>query len=109
MLWWVVDQYQMRHVAAFFKRCGALWQLREIVIAVNVTVDDGEGRIAQQWQRIGNAARSFQNGVFRRVVDVNAVAAAIAQCVFNLHAEVRVIDNNVADTGARQVLDMPHD
>ena len=57
---WVVDQHQMRGVAAGLERSCADRQVRKIIVAIDIAVDDGERTVAQQVQGIGDATSRFQ-------------------------------------------------
>src|SRR6266571_2747020 len=99
------DQYQMREILS---QCGPN-ETREVEVAEEVAVDDEEGFIAEQGKRPGDSPRSFERLGFARVADRDAEAASTAKRSFDHVAEMRVIDDDLANTRARERLDRPDD
>src|SRR6266481_5554943 len=99
------DEYQMR--AILFQRGPN--ETGEVEVAEEVAVDDDEGPIAEQGQRLGNSPRGFEGLGFARVADRDAGAASIAERGFNHATEMRVIDHDIANARARERLDRPGD
>ena len=105
VLWRVGDQHQMGEVGA--ER--TLRERGEIEVAEDIAVDDHEWFGAQQGQRIGDAASRLQGGTFRRIANVDVPARAVTQGRFEGRAEVGMVDDQIANAGARQRLDEPDD
>src|SRR5436309_2740302 len=99
------DQYQMREILS---QCGPN-ETREVEVAEEVAVDDEERSIAEQGKRLRDSARGFQRLGFARVADRDAEAVSIAKRSFDHVAEMCVIDDDLANTRARECLDRPDD
>src|SRR5881396_68112 len=101
----ISDQYQMREILSQ----GVPNETREVEVAEEVAVDDEEGFIAEQGERLGDSPGGFERLGFARVADCDAEAASIAKRSFDHVAEMRVIDDDLANTRARERLDRPDD
>src|SRR5712691_1008885 len=99
------DEYQMREI--LFQRGPN--ETGEVEVAEEVAVDDEEGPVAEQGQRLGNSPRGFERLGFVRVADCDAEAASIAERSFDHVTEMRVIDHDLANARARERLDRPGD
>ena len=73
----------------------------------NITGNRNKRRLAKQMTCFGNAARGFQRSAFGRVSDACAELTAIAERVLDHLTQMRVIDDDLCDTGAYKVVDVP--
>jgi hypothetical protein len=105
----VGDQHQMRQQTSPGHGVRQRRQPRVVEVAGNVGVDHRERFGAQQRQGVGDAAGGLQRLAFGRVTDGRAKALAVAQRRLDEMAEVGVIDDDVADPGPHQRLEMPGD
>ena len=79
-------------------------------VTPDVAIDHEEGRVAQQWQGMGDATRSFEGaGRFGRIRDAQPPSTTIAQCRFDFPAQMGVIDDDFMEPGHSQSFKMPDD
>ena len=78
-------------------------------VGEDVAVDHDERRVAQQRQRVRDAAGGLERLGLRRVVQPQAEPVAIAQRRFDEGPEVRVIHDDVAHAGRGELVEMPRD
>jgi hypothetical protein len=92
------------------ERVGGARQRRDIRIAPGVAIDHHERCVAEQRQRMGDAAGGFQRALrFGRPPDRDAERRAITQRLHQLVAQMRMVDDDVRDARGDQTLDVPHD
>ena len=73
------------------------------VVAVDVAVDHEERRVAEQRQRVRDAAGGLERLALARVGDAHARTRAPSPSAASmLRAEVRVVDHELAEAGARR-------
>ena len=78
-------------------------------VAPDVAVDHQEGRVAQQRQRLDDAAGGFQRRLFGRIAYAHAVVRSVAQGLFDFVAQPGVVDDDVPDAGCGQAPQVPDD
>ena len=82
----------------------------QVGVAPNVGIDDEKRRVAQKRHRLDDAAGGFQPFLrFVRIVDAQAVAAAVAECIGNHRAAIAEVDNDVNEPGAGETAQLPAD
>ena len=109
MLCRIVNQHQMRGIAVRFQCASPFAQLGKIVVAEDIAVDHGERFVTQQVQCVCDAAGGFQRLAFGRILNARAEPAAVAQCGFDLRAEVGMVDHQFANARPHQIFDVPDD
>ena len=104
VLWRIGNKDEMRPPAGQCERA------LEVPVAPDVAVDHEKGLVAEQRQRVGDAAGGFQRtGRFRRIADRQAELCAVAQRIDDLLAEVRVVDDHVAKAAGGEAFEVPDD
>jgi hypothetical protein len=81
----------------------------ERIVAADVAVDDQEGLAAEQRQRMRDAAGRLERGRRGRPSNAQPPARPVAQRALELHAEMGMVDDDLAHAGARKRLEMPDD
>jgi MurNAc alpha-1-phosphate uridylyltransferase len=84
-------------------------QPHEIAFAVHVGIHQQKRCAAQKLERIGDAARGLEALAFAGVVHAKPEARPVAQALDDALAQVRNIDDGVADPRTREALEMPDD
>ncbi len=83
-----------------------LGQRCERVVRPDITVDDHEGILAQQRQRLEDATPGFERrGRFRRVAYMHPVGSAVAEVVHEHLAEMGMVDHDIAQAGSPECVD----
>ena len=101
---WVGHHYQVRPVTLYCP------EARERVVCPEVAVDGQERRRSQQRQGLEDAAAGFQGfGLFVRPVDVEAPAAAVAQCIQQQVSQVSLVNDDLPEASPRQCLQVIFD
>ena len=82
----------------------------QVGVAPDVGIDDEKRRFTQQRQGLDDAAGGFQPFFrFARVVDAQAVGAAVAERVGNHRAAIAEVDDHFAESGMRKAPQLPAD
>ncbi len=109
MLHRIVHQHEMGEIFAALHACAEGLQRAQVEVREHVGIDHRERLFAQPLQGIRDAARGLERLGFRGETDANAEALAVAERRFDLSAQPRVVDHDVAHAAAGQRLDVAHD